>query len=122
MLVLVPWDKPLIALRNEGVLLVDSAGNDGINACQKFPAQLKTTLTVASIKEGDIIFVNYNERNKINSDFVGSNWGPCVDIFAPGVDILSAKLNSGNDAMKMTGTSMAGKRYLHFCMFMLFPL
>ena len=106
----------LNALRNAGVLLVDAAGNNGVGAHQAHQAQVPSTLTVASIKEGDIIFVQ-NNRNTINGDFEGSNWGPCVDIFAPGVDIVSARLNSGNGSVEMTGTSMAGKRCLFLFIF-----
>ena len=35
-----------------------------------------------------------------------SNYGPCVDIFAPGVNILSALPDQGSDFL--SGTSMAG--------------
>jgi serine protease len=95
-------ERAVRAMRNAGVLLVDAAGNEGKNACETFPAGFESTFTVASIKEGDIIYVAPDNVN-------GTNWGRCVDIFAPGVDIMSAELNSVNGFISFSGTSMAGK-------------
>ena len=36
-----------------------------------------------------------------------SNFGPCVDILAPGSDIKSADFKTNDDAVSFSGTSMA---------------
>jgi subtilisin family serine protease len=52
-----------------GVVVVTSAGNDGFDACQKSPASVETSITVAAIGSDD-------------SRAPYSNYGSCVDIFA----------------------------------------
>lgn len=77
-----------------GVVFVVSAGNEGINACQKAPAGSEMAITVASL-----------EKNDSPSSF--SNYGSCVDIFAPGTEIVSASGQGDNRSRTMTGTSQA---------------
>lgn len=60
----------------KGVVMVVAAGNEDADACTKSPASVPEAITVGSIARGDV-----------RSDF--SNWGECVDIYAPGTDILS---------------------------------
>jgi subtilisin family serine protease len=79
---------------NSGVVLVVSAGNDNVNACTQSPARVPNAITVGSTDSADF-----------RSSF--SNWGTCLDIFAPGSDITSA-WNTGNSATNtISGTSMA---------------
>ncbi|MFF4320462.1 S8 family peptidase [Streptomyces sp. NPDC001568] len=80
------------ALSDAGVLPVLAAGNDAKNACQVSPASADRVVTVAATNR-------YDEE----TDF--SNWGTCVEIYAPGEDILSAKLGGGS--VSLNGTSMA---------------
>ncbi|MDX2395051.1 S8 family serine peptidase [Streptomyces sp. DK15] len=80
------------ALSDSGVLPVLAAGNDSKNACQVSPASAERVVTVAATNR-------YDEE----TDF--SNWGTCVEIYAPGEDILSAKLGGGS--VSLNGTSMA---------------
>jgi subtilisin family serine protease len=77
-----------------GVVFVASAGNDGINACRKAPAGSKLAITVGSISNDDTV-----------DSF--SNYGECVDIFAPGSNIESASAANDNQSRFMTGTSQA---------------
>lgn len=46
-------------------------------------------------------------RTSIIAGVYGSNWGPEVDIFAPGRDIVSADIVSDSSLHTRTGTSMA---------------
>lgn len=77
-----------------GVPVVVAAGNDGVDACEESPARAKAALTVAA-----------TDRHDARADW--SNFGRCVDLFAPGVGIRSA-FNTSNTATEvMSGTSMA---------------
>ncbi|MFK0217297.1 S8 family peptidase [Streptomyces vinaceus] len=75
-----------------GVLPVLAAGNDKRDACQVSPASASRVLTVAA-----------SDRYDRETDF--SNYGQCVGIYAPGKDIMSARLGGGTVALD--GTSMA---------------
>lgn len=82
-----------------GVVMVVAAGNEDQDACNVSPASESSAITVGSI-----------DRNDQRSEF--SNWGSCVDIFAPGSDIKSSVGgNQGDSATAvMSGTSMASPR------------
>jgi thermitase len=74
-----------------GSLLVAAAGNDGDGTIE-YPAGLDQVVSVAAIDAGDAVAPFSNA----NAD---------VELAAPGVDILSAKLGGGY--VRMSGTSMA---------------
>jgi len=78
----------------DGISVEVAAGNDAVDACTASPASEPTALTVAAsnITDGFAYF---------------SNFGTCVDLIAPGVDITSA-WNTGDTAVAtISGTSMA---------------
>ncbi|MEV7533524.1 S8 family peptidase [Streptomyces hydrogenans] len=75
-----------------GVLPVVAAGNDKRDACQVSPASANRVLTVGA-----------SDRYDRETNF--SNYGSCVHLYAPGQDILSARLGGGSIAEN--GTSMA---------------
>jgi len=77
-----------------GVVFVASAGNENQDACFHSPASSESVITVASIN---------NEDFKSPS----SNYGSCVDIFAPGENIMAASISGDNAFATMSGTSMA---------------
>ncbi len=77
-----------------GITVVVAAGNDDVDACTGSPARAASAITVAS-----------TDRNDARSGF--SNWGECVDIFAPGGSIVSASYLSNSGSTTMSGTSMA---------------
>lgn len=80
-------------LANSGVFLAVAAGNNsGANACNYSPAGAAAATTVGSTTSTDG-----------RSSF--SNIGSCVDIYAPGSSITSARLNGTSTTM--SGTSMA---------------
>jgi subtilisin family serine protease len=79
-------------LANAGVFLAVAAGNNGADACNYSPASASAATTVGSTTSTDA-----------RSSF--SNYGTCVDIYAPGSSITSARLNGTSTTM--SGTSMA---------------
>ena len=84
-----------------GVTIVVAAGNNSptIDACYISPARVAEAITVGSVDSTDSRFVGNSQV------YQGSNFGPCLDVFAPGVNIVSAALNG--TSRPDTGTSMA---------------
>jgi subtilisin family serine protease len=78
-----------------GVFYALAASNDGANACSFSPARTGTT--------GGIVTTGATDSSEREASW--SNFGPCVDLWAPGVGILSTKRGSGTTTM--SGTSMA---------------
>lgn len=88
------------AVRNSaasGVFYSLAAGNEGRSACKSSPA-----MTGAGTNNGILTTAATNENNK---ETTWSNFGRCVDLWAPGRNILSTKLGGGMTTM--SGTSMA---------------
>jgi subtilisin family serine protease len=76
-----------------GIVVVVAAGNESQDACKVSPAREPTMITVGATGSSD-------------SKAFFSNWGACLDVFAPGVGIASAH-NRGAGSQSMDGTSMA---------------
>jgi subtilisin family serine protease len=87
-------DNAVINSINDGVTYGIAAGNSNANACNYSPARAGPALTVASTTSTDA-----------RSSF--SNYGTCVDIFAPGSSITSAWYTSATATNTISGTSMA---------------
>jgi len=79
-------------LANSGVFLAVAAGNEGRNACNVSPAAAASAYTTAA-----------SDRTDLRASF--SNYGSCVDGYAPGVSITSTWNNGGSNTI--SGTSMA---------------
>lgn len=79
---------------NSGVTYVVAAGNSNANACNSSPARVPAAITVGSTTNTDA-----------RSSF--SNYGSCLDIFAPGSSITSAWHTSNTATNTISGTSMA---------------
>ena len=77
-----------------GVPVAVAAGNDNANACNYSPARAPNAITVGSTTSSDA-----------RSSF--SNYGTCLDIYAPGSSITSASFSSDTASTSMSGTSMA---------------
>jgi subtilisin family serine protease len=79
---------------NDGVTFVVAAGNETQNACNVSPSREPSAITVGSTTTSDA-----------RSSF--SNFGTCVDIFAPGSSITSTWSTSDTATNTISGTSMA---------------
>ena len=82
------------AMSDLGFVMVLAAGNSNANACTYSPARAAKALTVAATTSTDA-----------RSNF--SNFGACVDIFAPGSNIESLRWESPSGSVVRQGTSMA---------------
>ena len=79
---------------NDGVTYAIAAGNDNVDACGTSPARVASAITVGSTTTTDA-----------RSSF--SNFGTCLDIFAPGSGITSSWNTSDTATNTISGTSMA---------------
>jgi subtilisin family serine protease len=79
---------------NSGVTFAVAAGNDNRDACTGSPARVPSALTVGATTNTDA-----------RSSF--SNYGTCVDLFAPGSGITSAWITNDSATNTISGTSMA---------------
>ena len=82
---------------SNGVVVVVAAGNDAKDACNYSPASAADAITVGSTTDKD-------EKSPF------SNIGNCVDVYAPGSDIISASSSSNTGSKTLSGTSMASPR------------
>ncbi|HEY0153385.1 MAG TPA: S8 family peptidase [Longimicrobium sp.] len=87
-------DDAVNRLSNAGVYVAVAAGNENTDACTRSPARASTVTTVASSTSSDA-----------KSSF--SNWGSCVELYAPGSSITSAWYGSDTQTNTISGTSMA---------------
>ncbi|GAA2992589.1 S8 family peptidase [Streptomyces fulvorobeus] len=85
-------DRAVDGLWDRGVLPVVAAGNENADACDVSPAGADGVVTVAA-----------SDISDQQTDF--SNWGKCVELYAPGAAIVSARLGGGQQSL--SGTSMA---------------
>ena len=86
-------DEAVANLISKGIPVVVAAGNDNLDACDYSPARAPDAITVGATTTDD-------------SRASYSNFGSCLDIFAPGSAIPSTWLGSNTYAY-LNGTSMA---------------
>jgi subtilisin family serine protease len=79
---------------NGGVQFALAAGNSASDACNFTPARTPAAITVGATDISDV-----------RASF--SNFGTCLDVFAPGVSITSAWMTSDTATNTISGTSMA---------------
>lgn len=77
-----------------GIVMVVAAGNDDADACASSPARSPKALTVGA-----------TDRRDTRAEY--SNWGECVNLFAPGSEVLSASHLGPSASVEKNGTSMA---------------
>ncbi|GAA0585309.1 S8 family peptidase [Kribbella sandramycini] len=87
-------DAAVKASTGAGIIYAVAAGNDSADACTTSPAREPSAITVGATDDAD-------KRASF------SNWGKCVDLFGPGVDVLSAGITGPDATDTMSGTSMA---------------
>ena len=80
-----------------GVVMAVAAGNDGVDACTRSPASAPEAITVGATMS--------NDARSNHPGWWASNYGSCVDLFAPGSAITSTIMDGGSAAYY--GTSMA---------------
>ncbi|MEX1296497.1 MAG: S8 family serine peptidase [Candidatus Limnocylindrales bacterium] len=118
-----PMQEAICKLKDIGVPVVASAGNDGINANDSAPGGYDQVISVAAMtdtdgagweKGGNATCLGYkSERDDTFASY--SNHGPDVDIVAPGTCVRSTALRNANGSLNrdgdrlvaLSGTSMA---------------
>lgn len=96
-------DLAAAKLVDQGIPVIAAAGNNNANACDYSPAREPKVITV-----GAVAFNGDTSTSSIAQKYTRayySNFGPCVDVYAPGSVISSAALDG--TTTEMSGTSMA---------------
>lgn len=86
------YDQVVDAVKAQGLTVIVAAGNENNDACYSSPAAAEGAFTIGATNI-------YDARASF------SNYGACVDLFAPGRNILSTYPN--NEFKYLSGTSMA---------------
>jgi subtilisin family serine protease len=87
-------DTAVAAATQAGLVVVVAAGNSGADACQFSPARAPSAITIGATDQSD---------NRASY----SNFGSCVDMYAPGSGITSAWISGSTSTRTISGTSMA---------------
>jgi subtilisin family serine protease len=87
-------DAAVTASAASGVTYVVAAGNEHADACLSSPADVPVAITVGATDARDA-----------RAGF--SNEGACLDLFAPGVAVVSAYNSNDTSTATLSGTSMA---------------
>jgi oryzin len=88
------FNNAVNAAYDSGIISVVAAGNSATDASSTSPASAADAITVGAL----------------DSDWAQSyysNYGPVLDIYAPGTDVLSAWIGSDTATNTISGTSMA---------------
>ncbi|KEY68356.1 hypothetical protein S7711_01134 [Stachybotrys chartarum IBT 7711] len=88
-------NRAVEAMFNAGIVPVVAAGNEAQDTANTSPGSAANAITVGAI----------DASNDQRASF--SNFGAAVDIFAPGVDVLSVGITSDTATDTLSGTSMA---------------
>lgn len=88
-------DTKITELQNDNLVVVAAAGNTGTAADNYSPVGLNSVLGVGASDAYDRV-ISWGGQ---------SNWGPEVDLFAPGIDVVVAEM--GGTTTEVSGTSVA---------------
>ena len=81
-------------LYRQDVVVVTAAGNGGVDACLKSPASSPFAITVGATDKQDSVTAT-------------SNYGSCVNLFAPGEDIVAANSQCDSCTGVMSGSTLS---------------
>ena len=102
-------DAAVTAGIKKGVHFTVAAGNGSQPASETSPADVAAANTIGAVDSDNVV-----------ASF--SNYGPDVDVWAPGVNILSAWIGSPSASKRLDGTSMATYVFLSLpSFFIIFP-
>jgi len=87
-------DAAVVRVFEDGITVVVAAGNGHTNACTASPSRVEQAITVGA-------------TNATDTRAPYSNFGKCVDLFAPGSYITSDWYTSSSAAATLSGTSMS---------------
>jgi subtilisin family serine protease len=87
-------ESSMLSSIQSGVTYVVAAGNSGRDACLYSPSHMAQAITVGA-------------TTSLDARASYSNWGTCVDVFAPGTAITSLGISADDATRVMSGTSMA---------------
>lgn len=87
-------DSAVAKAVSNGITVVVAAGNSNVDACTVSPARTPSAITVGA-------------TTSVDARASYSNFGTCVDVFAPGSSITSAWFKSTTAINTISGTSMA---------------
>ncbi|KAI1173576.1 subtilase [Nemania sp. FL0916] len=88
-------NNAIAAVAAAGIVPVVAAGNEKDDAANHSPASAPDAITVGAVDVSDDTRASF------------SNFGADVDIYAPGVNVLSVGIKSDTDTATLSGTSMA---------------
>jgi subtilisin family serine protease len=87
-------DNSVNQVIQNNIPVIIAAGNEDVSACSSSPARVADALTIGA-----------SDINDVRPSW--SNYGSCVDMTAPGKDIISAWIGSTTATNVISGTSMA---------------
>jgi len=90
----IPFNDAARALIADGLIVVAAAGNQNRDACSYSPASELSVITVGG-----------TDRTELRASY--SNYGACVDIFAPGSDLVGGWIGAPDTYRSSSGTSNA---------------
>lgn len=98
---------------NAGISVVTAAGNSGMDVSLLTPAGMTDVITVAASDQDDV-GAGFNNFS-IADQAITTNYGLNIDIFAPGVDCVTADYRADNAYVKVSGTSISSG-YISGCL------
>jgi len=107
------YEAAIATATKSGVAVVVAAGNENDNACRYSPAYVDAAITVGSTVHGKFDYECKEKAQDHAQDHATdtrsgfSNYGKCLDIYAPGSCVVSAGIKGDDSHDTMSGTSMA---------------